>query len=595
LQETYRNSYDGTFKYLDGKVQKFHNNWKVAAKESSDARIEFDRAQAELLKDPNSALRQADAAKMAKQLQEAQVLQANSALEEMMKASKFNESIFSSKGPFSNEYKFTKAFSELSKQGIPQSAVKTALNIQTPMNFSSDQLQSINAAQAALDSYNQKATETAAKNNAIGQSGNAAKAGFDAVTGGANAASVKPTIQETQTGLNQISGLGGKAADSVKTIGGAFQQVAQDSQASLDSLKSGINAIMDQVAALKREATGGLMDAAGGALQGFSDGKFDPLKAMVSALPGLAKAFFAKLNENHYGKLGAATKQGLPKGGTGGFGGSRGSIVETFDPKNSVFGSSSNLYNQKPTVTVTANTTTATTNIDKVKEALETIPDFKSSTIAIDTTLAIINVDRVSEALNKLPPETTCTIKVDNAAALSAIQAVSSQLDALDGRTVTSYVNTVSTGGGGFGGGGLFGGGDAGGVGPVASFSQGGYTGNGGIKDPAGIVHGREFVMPADATAKYRPILEAMRSGRSVTQPSDVAPVGSTSPNMNVSVHNYGSSQIAVEQLSPTDIRIIAREEVQKNAGKVVAASLSNPNSKVSRSMQSNTQTRRRR
>lgn len=44
-------------------------------------------------------------------------------------------------------------------------------------------------------------------------------------------------------------------------------------------------------------------------------------------------------------------------------------------------------------------------------------------------------------------------------------------------------------------------------------FAEGGYTGNGGKYQPAGIVHKGEFVMPADKTNQYRGILEAMHSG----------------------------------------------------------------------------------
>lgn len=44
-------------------------------------------------------------------------------------------------------------------------------------------------------------------------------------------------------------------------------------------------------------------------------------------------------------------------------------------------------------------------------------------------------------------------------------------------------------------------------------FASGGYTGDGSISAPAGIVHRREFVINAPATAMYRPILEKMNRG----------------------------------------------------------------------------------
>ena len=118
---------------------------------------------------------------------------------------------------------------------------------------------------------------------------------------------------------------------------------------------------------------------------------------------------------------------------------------------------------------------------------------------------------------------------------------------------------------------------------PVKLLSSGGYTGNVGRSTPAGIVHGQEYVVNADATANYRPMLEAMNAGKSV---------GSS---VNVQVQNYGSSKIEVQQLGPNDIRIIAREEVSKNAGQVVASEMSQSNSRVSRGITSNFNSRRRR
>jgi hypothetical protein len=47
----------------------------------------------------------------------------------------------------------------------------------------------------------------------------------------------------------------------------------------------------------------------------------------------------------------------------------------------------------------------------------------------------------------------------------------------------------------------------------MAGFEEGGYTGNFGRKEVAGIVHGQEFVVNAEATARNRPMLEAMNRG----------------------------------------------------------------------------------
>ena len=48
----------------------------------------------------------------------------------------------------------------------------------------------------------------------------------------------------------------------------------------------------------------------------------------------------------------------------------------------------------------------------------------------------------------------------------------------------------------------------------VQGFEEGGYTGDGDKKEPAGIVHKGEFVMTAENTKKYRPILQAMHENR---------------------------------------------------------------------------------
>jgi len=50
----------------------------------------------------------------------------------------------------------------------------------------------------------------------------------------------------------------------------------------------------------------------------------------------------------------------------------------------------------------------------------------------------------------------------------------------------------------------------------LSGFEEGGYTGNGGTKQVAGVVHGQEFVMTADVTRKNRALLEHLHAGRSI-------------------------------------------------------------------------------
>lgn len=50
----------------------------------------------------------------------------------------------------------------------------------------------------------------------------------------------------------------------------------------------------------------------------------------------------------------------------------------------------------------------------------------------------------------------------------------------------------------------------------LKGFESGGYTGNYGRREIAGVVHGKEYVVNADATAKNRGLLEAMNAGMNV-------------------------------------------------------------------------------
>ncbi len=50
-------------------------------------------------------------------------------------------------------------------------------------------------------------------------------------------------------------------------------------------------------------------------------------------------------------------------------------------------------------------------------------------------------------------------------------------------------------------------------VAKIAGFEKGGYTGNADRKTVAGVVHGREFVVNADATSQYRALLERLNVG----------------------------------------------------------------------------------
>jgi tape measure domain-containing protein len=124
-------------------------------------------------------------------------------------------------------------------------------------------------------------------------------------------------------------------------------------------------------------------------------------------------------------------------------------------------------------------------------------------------------------------------------------------------------------------------------------FMLGGYTGDMGTTDVAGVVHGKEYVMDAASTARIGVNnLDAMRKGNWGGQQSG--------GGVNVSIQNYGTSKtFEVEQLSPEDIRIIARDEasreIRKTTPDLVAAGIGDPNSKISKSLSNSTTTERRR
>jgi len=148
----------------------------------------------------------------------------------------------------------------------------------------------------------------------------------------------------------------------------------------------------------------------------------------------------------------------------------------------------------------------------------------------------------------------------------------------------------------------------------AGKFYDGGYTGAGEKYEPAGTVHKGEIVWSQEDIAKAGGvgIVESMRKGNSgyadggIVSPSfnslsmPRSNSQSNSSGVNVKVENYGTSKdFEVEQLSANEIRIIARDEakniVRKETPSVVASQIKNPNSSVSKSLNQNTQTQRRR
>nr|DAX34080.1 MAG TPA: Tail tape measure [Caudoviricetes sp.] len=129
-------------------------------------------------------------------------------------------------------------------------------------------------------------------------------------------------------------------------------------------------------------------------------------------------------------------------------------------------------------------------------------------------------------------------------------------------------------------------------------FMTGGYTGSMATDQIAGVVHGQEYVFDADATRRIGVHnLEALRNGN-LSLPATSSKGGTSGSGVNITIQNYASGVThEVEQIDEENIRIIARQEAQavvsRQAGRVVAGELANPNSPVSKAMSNNIQAKR--
>lgn len=122
-------------------------------------------------------------------------------------------------------------------------------------------------------------------------------------------------------------------------------------------------------------------------------------------------------------------------------------------------------------------------------------------------------------------------------------------------------------------------------VAKLAGFQEGGYTGNGGRSEIAGVVHGKEWVVDADTTARNRGVLEAMDRGEDVS--------GS---GPKIIINNLGTPQTyEMKSLSRDEVVLIARDVVHHEAPSVIAADMGGSNSATSKSLTSNFQVSRNR
>lgn len=116
----------------------------------------------------------------------------------------------------------------------------------------------------------------------------------------------------------------------------------------------------------------------------------------------------------------------------------------------------------------------------------------------------------------------------------------------------------------------------------AVGFADGGYTGDLRRGDVAGVVHGKEFVLHADATQRYRGEAEAMNAGT-------YRPGGGGSVSVTIVDQTDGGTTFETRQLSESEIEVIVR----RVAPQAVADDLGSPQSRVGRSLSRNYETKR--
>lgn len=125
-------------------------------------------------------------------------------------------------------------------------------------------------------------------------------------------------------------------------------------------------------------------------------------------------------------------------------------------------------------------------------------------------------------------------------------------------------------------------------VAKIAGFEGGGYTGNGATDQVAGVTHGQEFVSHARATARFRPMLEAMNNGTfqaaNGNSPLSVAGPGQ---GMKLVIEHHGTAQTYEQApgLTHDEVRLIARDEDAKNIPMHMAKTAADHSSNFTRTM----------
>ncbi|OCY25364.1 hypothetical protein BFR69_01975 [Acinetobacter pittii] len=112
-------------------------------------------------------------------------------------------------------------------------------------------------------------------------------------------------------------------------------------------------------------------------------------------------------------------------------------------------------------------------------------------------------------------------------------------------------------------------------------FATGGYTGNMGRSDVAGVVHGQEYVLNAAATKRVGvDTLNAINSGQSLDQKSSNQPI--------VNIYNLPGQTAEVTQNDDGSLDVRIRQIAGEVAEQVFLQGIQNPNSRISKAFKQN-------
>ncbi len=115
----------------------------------------------------------------------------------------------------------------------------------------------------------------------------------------------------------------------------------------------------------------------------------------------------------------------------------------------------------------------------------------------------------------------------------------------------------------------------------IAGFATGGYTGDMGRGDVAGVVHGQEYVLNAAATKRVGvDTLNAINSGQSLEKASSNQPI--------VNIYNLPGQTAEVTQNNDGSLDVRIRQIAGEVAEQAVVAGFNNPNSRINKAAKQN-------